>query len=88
MFDNIGKKIKTLAKVICWAGIIASFIGAIIIYEEFEEIIFCILTLAVGALISWVGSFTLYGFGQLIDNSDILVAQGAAKASKSSQTAE
>lgn len=27
MFNNIGRKIKTLAKVLCWLGIIASVIS-------------------------------------------------------------
>ena len=26
-----------------------------------------------GALLSWLGSLTLYGFGQLIENTEILV---------------
>ncbi len=30
MFNNIGKKIQALAKVLCWVGIIASIILAII----------------------------------------------------------
>ena len=29
MFDNIGDKIKTLAKVLCWIGIVISVIAAI-----------------------------------------------------------
>lgn len=29
MFNNIGRKIKTLAKVLCWLGIIASVISGI-----------------------------------------------------------
>ncbi|MBE5777931.1 MAG: hypothetical protein E7331_01220 [Clostridiales bacterium] len=32
MFNNIGGKIKMLAKIICWIGIIASAISAILIW--------------------------------------------------------
>ncbi len=31
MFDNIGSKIKMLAKVICWVGIIMSCLSGLII---------------------------------------------------------
>ena len=37
MFDNIGAKIKRLAKILCWVGIAASFILAIIMFVSAEE---------------------------------------------------
>ncbi len=74
MFTNIGKKIKTLAMVLAWAGIIGSVLGGIVLMEEADEAV-GLLTMLVGALMSWVGSFFMYGFGQLIDNTDKLVAQ-------------
>ena len=33
-----------------------------------------VLYAALGALISWIGTFVLYGLGQLVDNTDKLVA--------------
>ena len=30
-----------------------------------------LLTIVLGALLSWVGSFVLYGFGEIVENSDI-----------------
>ena len=67
MFTNIDKKIKTLAIVSTVAGCILSFIAAIccwVIGEEFILLGFVILI--AGGLVSWIGSFLLYGFGELI----------------------
>lgn len=76
MFDNIGSKIKTLARVICWIGIIVSIISGCVLMVQNEETIFTgILIIILGPLVSWAGSFMTYGFGQLIENSDILVKQ-------------
>lgn len=76
MFDNIGSKIKTLAKVVCWIGIIASvIIGFILLVQDEDTVLAGLLTMILGSLGSWIGSFMTYGFGQLIENSDILVSQ-------------
>lgn len=75
MFNNIGGKIKTLAKVICWIGIIGSIIGGIGCIAADEDMILYGLLIAVGgSLFSWIGSFFTYGFGELIENSSKLVA--------------
>ena len=77
MFDNIGSKIKTVSKVVCWIGIIASIIIGFVLLVQDEDTAFAgILTMVLGSLGSWVGSFITYGFGQLVENSDILVQQG------------
>lgn len=77
MFDNIGSKIKTVAKVVCWIGIIASIISGIVLIAQDEDTAFLgFMVMVLGSLSSWVGSFLTYGFGQLIENSDILVKQG------------
>lgn len=91
MFDNIGGKIKTLAKVVCWIGIIACIITGIVLMATDEDLILVgILTVVVGSLLSWVGSFALYGFGQLIENSDEIVFQNKnllnTKADKQNRT--
>ena len=88
MFENIGSKIKTLAKVICWLGIIGSCLSgisvAITIIELDDDFAFLgffggIILAAIGSLFSWLGTLALYGLGQLIENTDILVAQGRHK---------
>ena len=83
MFDNIGGKIKTLAKVLCWIGIVLSVIFGIAImasgsgrltingnYTSVSSIVIGLIYMVFGCLISWLGSFFAYGFGQLIENSE------------------
>lgn len=84
MFNNIGGKIKTVAKVLCWIGIVGSVIGGIAFmiaggsvsqYGYYRSgatggsFLVGLLIALVGALASWIGSFLLYGFGELIDVS-------------------
>ena len=80
MFDNIGGKIKGLAKVLCWVGIIFSVISGIVTMVAGANVrgaggvgIFGgLLTIAIGCVLSWIGSFFTYGFGQLIENTDFI----------------
>ena len=74
MFDNIGSKLKKLAKVSTITGIIGSAIIGLFVIADQPLIGFLIL--ALGSLLSWFGSFTIYGLGQLIENTDELVKQG------------
>lgn len=78
MFDNIGKKIKSLSIVLCWVGIIAYVIVAIIMFINASEGpyrtegLYTGLGFAFligGPLLSWVSSFFMYGFGELIDKT-------------------
>ena len=74
MFDNIGGKIKTLAKTLCWIGIVCFFVLGVVVVAINERLLFLgLLIMIVGAFLSWIGSFILYGFGQLIENTDKLV---------------
>lgn len=78
MFDNIGGKIKALAKVFCWIEIILSVIIAIIMFVSVEDVPYsqeglykglgCVF-LIIGPLLSWISSFVLYGFGELIETN-------------------
>ncbi len=68
MFNDIGKKIKLLAEMICIVGIIFSIIVGLVNASLYnEKIIFSVVMWLIGPLLSWIGSFTLYGFGELID---------------------
>ncbi len=76
MFSNIGRKIKKLASLVAWLGIIGSIIsGAITFYELYngyytEDFAWIgIIVAIVGAVASWIGSFLLYGFGELIEQT-------------------
>ena len=79
MFDNIGRKIKMLAQILCWIGIVSSVIAGFVLIIKgmmssrdsiFAGIGFGVMI--VGSLFSWIGSFFLYGFGQLIDDTQAM----------------
>lgn len=90
MFYLIGKKIKTIAKVFLGLGIIGSVIGGfgyMIADGGSEGILPGILIVVLGSLYSLVSAYLLFGFGQLIDNSDkSLVLQGGKPYPDMSQT--
>ena len=65
MFDNIDKKIKALAVGSCWVGIAASVIIGIATMID-EDFFVGLLIVVLGSLSAWLGSFVLYGFGELI----------------------
>ena len=73
MFDRIGSKIKGLASVITWLGIIASCAFGFVLMSNGDEMIFLsIAVMAVGSFVSWISSFLLYGFGELIEKACII----------------
>ena len=77
MFDNIGQKIKTLAMVVCWIGIIGSTAtGLVLIGRGIDGpdvlVTSGVITVIFGPFLSWIGSFFMYGFGQLIDDTQKL----------------
>jgi len=89
VFDNIGGKIKTLAQVVCCIGIVCSVFVGIVMAVNGEDLAFSgFMIMVIGSLVSWVSSFTLYGFGQLIENTDQLVlnAQKPYSNKKAKQT--
>ena len=64
MFENIGEKIKGLAIVCTIIGCILSVVVAILLGTGYFIIDFLIAIL--GGVFSWICSFLLYGFGELI----------------------
>lgn len=80
MFNNIGRKIQGLATFITAVGIgIFSILTIIQVatysnYGSSEMVVIAVVTGIIGCLLSWLGSFVLYGFGRLIENSQILVS--------------
>lgn len=78
MFANVGSKIKALASFFCWGGIIASVIGGIIVITLDEDLVWAgLAVIIIGSLLSWVSSFVLYGFGELVVNSAIIAGKRA-----------
>lgn len=69
MFNNIGGKLKDLAVAITVIGMYASAITSIIFLEHISTMWIGFLILVLGSLFSWLGSFFVYGFGQLIEST-------------------
>ena len=65
MYDNIGGKIKGLAKGTFIVETIAAIIGGIIIWADWDEL-WGPLVLFCGPIVAWISSWLLYGFGELI----------------------
>lgn len=82
MFSNIGTKIKTLAQILCWVGILASAVGGLIMITTSGQTNQGLVVLLAGPPISWIASFLFYGLGQLIENTDALVAIQSGNAGK------
>ena len=67
MWDNIGSKLQKLAKVICWIGIIFSVIGGIVMITQ-RQAVAGIVYIILGPLLSWIGSWTMYGLGLVVES--------------------
>jgi len=86
MFDNIGNKIKGLAKVLFIVLVIADIIVGIVLMSLDDGLIAIGLPIMLGGpVIAWISSWILYGFGQLIENSDKLVESVCKAESKQIQ---
>ena len=65
MYDNIGEKIKSLAKSTFIVEAIAAVIAGLVLLSYGEW--WGVLILLCGPIVAWVSSWLLYGFGELID---------------------
>ena len=79
MFNNPGKKLKSLAKLIFWLAIVLNVLLFLGIYggmvseagtdgDALALIVSIVLGLLIGALIGWLSSILLYAFGELIED--------------------
>ena len=70
IYDEIGKKVKTLAKVTCIVEAVLSVIsGFIMIATDEEYILVGLIAMVVGPIVAWVSSWVLYAFGELVDKT-------------------
>ena len=70
MYDNIGGKIKGLAKATFIVEAIAAVITGIALMASDEDMIpVGLLVMVAGPIVAWVSSWLLYGFGELIDKT-------------------
>lgn len=78
MFDNIGGKIKGLAYTVAVLGIIASVVGAIVLWAAnsyYNNTVGTGFIVLIGGCIgSWVSGFFTYGFGELIDQQATIIS--------------
>ena len=92
MFECPGDKIKAVAKILFVSGCILFLILGIIILSSNEDLwIISILLWVFGALFSYISGLLVYGFGELITNSDIAprdtgIAVGKAIAAENAKT--
>ena len=70
MYDNIGKKIKGLAKVsFCIIAMLTAIAGLTFILIDKHFIYIGLPLMLGGPFAAWISSWTLYGFGELIDKT-------------------
>ena len=74
-FDNIGGKIKNLAKWSCWITILLIWIAApitfiaLVVEEYTAELCWIPLVSAVaGPVFIWIGSWAMYAFGEFVED--------------------
>lgn len=69
MYDNIGNKIKSLAKTIFIVEAICTVIAGIALLATDDDFILIgLLTLFCGPIVAWVSSWILYAFGELVED--------------------
>lgn len=70
MYENIGGKIKGLAKAIFIIEAIAAVItGFVLMASDSDTFLIGLLVMIIGSIVAWVSSWFLYGFGELIDKA-------------------
>ena len=73
MFSNIGETIKVLAKVAFWLAVtLCLIIGIASWIIEDKDFFMGMYPIVIGLFSSMGGSILIYGFGQLIVNTDII----------------
>jgi len=89
MFDNVGNKIKDVAELFCWLGILCSILlglGLILsLNVSIIGIFIGIVVIIVGSFMSWVGSLITYGIGEMVQNSCIQTEIAVKRSMKEEQ---
>ena len=79
MFENVGGKIKSLAEILLIFGMVLIVLGsAIYVFwsvafqyaDVLESLLLGLLFSIVGCFCCWILMLLMYGFGQLVENSD------------------
>ncbi len=78
MFENISLKLKFLAKIVLWCGLIlTATVGVIIFDGDIDNFFETAFNVTVGLLATLTASFLLYGFGETIDRLRDIDCSGA-----------
>lgn len=88
VFQNIGSKIKTLAKIVLVGGVFISILLAVIqlataddaYFEDAAKELGFVLLIG-GPIASYISSILIYGFGQLVENTSKRAENGCSTAS-------
>ena len=69
LYENIGSKIKNLAKWIFIVEAIGAIItGLVLLCKDEDLILYGLITLACGPIVAYIGSWILYAFGELVED--------------------
>ena len=78
-FDNIGEKMKKLAKWCCWIGIVLDLVASVVCFVGFllddTLIRICWVPLAgcvVYPFLIWIGCWPLYAFGDIVEKVEMM----------------
>ena len=69
MYDNIGEKLKTLARSLCVILIIGAIIGGVVFIFS-GLFLLGILEIVVGTILSWASTLLIYGVGEAVTNTE------------------
>ena len=78
MFNNVGGKLKAIAKVIFWIFVVIFAISGIVLFANMVRqngglaFLSAVLTIGLGVLTAWLSSIGLYAFGELVENTSII----------------
>ncbi len=73
MFENVGVKIKGIAKVFFAVGMLVPlFCGIVVIALDKKMAPIGIIIIFLGALLAWLATVLLYGFGELIFKTSLI----------------
>lgn len=74
MWNNIDRRLKKLAKALCWLGIMIWITMALLMWRrnapEQPTILMGFIYLVLGCLGSWIGSWTMYGLSMVVEYAE------------------
>ncbi len=96
MYKNIGGKIKGLAQALCIVGMFFSFLFGFLYLANginflskddfgWNLVIIGSAGIILGPILSWISTWPLYGFGELIDKTTKIAENTEGKKDKSDQ---